>query len=315
MPFSINIDNTELFPVIILKDESTDTEAEIYSFGALLNAFSVSTKKGRRNIIDGFTSVADAKENITSAFKSAKLSPFVCRMAKGEYSFNDKRYKIQKFYLGEEAIHGLLFNAPFNIENFSSNEESVFVKLVYDYNNRNEGYPFPYKIEVVYTLSAGNKLHIKTTVINQGESEMPIGDGWHPYFQLGETINDLYVQFNSDTMLEFDSHLLPTGNTISNTKFETMQLFGDTFLDNCFVLKNEQSPACILKDKKSALQLSIEADGAYPYLQVYTPPHRRSIAIENLSSAPDSFNNHIGLVIVKPSEEYSFAASYTITLL
>lgn len=315
MSFSINIDNTQLFPVITLKDESTNTEAEIYSFGALLNAFTVSTKNGRKNIIDGFASVSDAKENITEAFKSAKLSPFVCRMANGEYSFDDKRHKIEKFYLGKEAIHGLLFNVPFNIQNFYTDEESVFVKLVYDYNNRNEGYPFPYRTEVVYTLSSGNKLHLKTTVINQGDSEIPISDGWHPYFQLGETINDLRVQFNSNTMLEFDSHLLPTGNTISNTKFETMQLFGDTFLDNCFVLKNNQSAACILKDEKSALQLSIIADSSYPYLQVYTPPHRKSIAVENLSSAPDSFNNHIGLVIAKPGEQYSFAASYTIILL
>ena len=40
---------------------------------------------------------------------------------------------------------------------------------------------------------------------------MPLNDGWHPYFKLGETVNDLHVQFNSNTMVEFNSHLLPTG--------------------------------------------------------------------------------------------------------
>ena len=70
------------------------------------------------NIIDGFSSPQDAKENITNGFKSAKLSPFVCRIANGKYVFNDHEYKIDKFYLGEEAIHGLLFDAVFSIIRF-----------------------------------------------------------------------------------------------------------------------------------------------------------------------------------------------------
>ena len=98
-------------------------------------------------------------------------------------------------------------------------------------------------------------------------------------------------------------------------KFETTKLFKNTELDNCFVLKDHTSPSCILKDDNSGLMFTITADSSYPYLQVYTPPHRTSIAIENLSSAPDSFNNHIGLIIEKPHEQFTFATSYQITTL
>lgn len=315
MSFSVSINNKETFPVITLKDEGNNTEAEIYSFGALLNAFTATTKTGRKDIIDGFTSPADAKENITRAFKSAKLSPFVCRMNKGEYIFNNQKNKIQKFYLGEEAIHGLLYNAPFAITNTRNDKTKAFVELSYDYNNSNEGYPFSYSAKVIYTLHENNTLSIKTVVTNTGESDMPLNDGWHPYFQLGETVNDLQVQFNTSTMVEFDSHLVPTGKFSAYEKFETMQPFNDTALDNCFVLKDHLSPACIIKDESSGLQLTIEASESYPYLQVYTPPDRKSIAIENLSSAPDSFNNGIGLIIVKPHEQITFATSYQITLL
>src|SRR5215471_1328536 len=100
MAFSIHLEEKDSVQIITLKDESNNTAAEIYSFGALLNAFTVTAKNKRLNIIDGFTSPAQAKENITKGFKSAKLSPFVCRMNKGEYQFNSQTYKIQKFYLG-----------------------------------------------------------------------------------------------------------------------------------------------------------------------------------------------------------------------
>jgi aldose 1-epimerase len=217
--------------------------------------------------------------------------------------------------LGEEAIHGLLYNALFSITGKEQDETKASVQLNYDYNNVNEGYPFAYSIQVIYTLQENNILFITTIVTNNGDNDMPLNDGWHPYFQLGEKVNNLQVQINSGTMVEFDTHLLPTGKFITTSKFETIQPFNDTALDNCFVLKDHSSPACIIKNNTTGLQLTISANEYYPYLQVYTPPHRKSIAIENLSSAPDSFNNGIGLIIVKPHEQITFAASYQITLL
>src|SRR5215831_7919917 len=248
MSFSVNIDKKGLFEVITLKDESVGTTAEIYSFGALLNAFTITTKNGRKNIIDGFASPADAKQNITKAFKSAKLSPFVCRLENGEYVYDDDKLKIQKFYLGNEAIHGLLYDASFAITDTGKNNKRSFVRLDFEYSNMNEGYPFHYLIEVKYELSTNNFLSIQTVVTNTGDTDMPLSDGWHPYFRLGETVNDLDVMFNTNTMLEFDNRLLPTGNFIEYKKFEQMKSFGQTSLDNCFLLKDSTSPSCILKD-------------------------------------------------------------------
>jgi aldose 1-epimerase len=315
MRFSVQVNEEDLFPVIRLRDKTNDTEAEIYSFGAILNSFTVEGKKRRINVIDGFISPANARETITKTFKSSKLSPFVCRLKKGEYIFNGEMYKIEKFYLDSEAIHGLLFDATFTVEDYGTGDSSAFVRLLYKYSKKEEGYPFAYAVDVVYTLKANNTLSIQTLVINNSEEDMPLNDGWHPYFQLGETVNNLHVQFNSNAMVEFNSDLLPTGKFTPYSKFERMELFGETRLDNCFVLKNSLQPACILRDEKAGIQLSIKTDESYPYLQVFTPGHRKSIAIENLSSAPDSFNNGIGLIIVKPGEQYSFATSYQITLL
>jgi aldose 1-epimerase len=52
---------------------------------------------------------------------------------------------------------------------------------------------------------------------------------------------------------------------------------------------------CRLYDPVKGITIAISPEESYPILQIYTPPHRTSIAIENLSAPPDSFNNGIML--------------------
>ena len=182
MAFATEIDKAAIFPVILLKNDIEEASAEIYAFGGLLNKFSI---KNSPNIIDGFTSPQDATGNITNGFKSARLSPFVCRMAAGRYSFNNHDYLIDKFYLGGEAIHGLLYDALFSITDSGADNDSAFVTLQYKYDKREEGFPFAYTSIVTYTLRDKGRLSIETTIQNNDSSSMPVSDGWHPYFTLG----------------------------------------------------------------------------------------------------------------------------------
>ena len=87
MSFSTKIDTNGIFPVIHLLDDEQKTAAEIYSFGALLNAFKIANSI---NIIDGFTSPQNARENITNGFNSAKWSPCGCRSSNGKYVFEEQ---------------------------------------------------------------------------------------------------------------------------------------------------------------------------------------------------------------------------------
>lgn len=308
MAFSVEIKNDKISPVIFLKDDDKKTHAEIYSFGALLNAF---TMGGSINVIDGYDSQQQASDTITNGFKSAKLSPYVCRIAKGKYVFNKQQYKIGKFFLGKESIHGLLFDADFAITNYGSNEDAAFATLQYNYANEDEGYPFNYICAVTYNLKKNNTLTIITSVKNNSDTEMPVCDGWHPYFKLDASIDELLFQLNANKILEFDGNLIPTGEVMSYNKFQQPEIIGDTFFDNCFLLNENYNAACIIKNKKSGLELTIQPDESYPYLQLYTPEHRNSIAIENLSAAPDAFNNKMGIKILKPGEIFSFKTTYT----
>jgi aldose 1-epimerase len=88
---------------------------------------------------------------------------------------------------------------------------------------------------------------------------------------------------------------------------------GDTFLDNCFALKPEiVSAACELYNRATGIKLSFFPDAGYPYLQIYTPPGRDSIAIENLSGAPDCFNNKMGLLLLQPGHSQIFTVRYKV---
>ncbi|CAN5150087.1 aldose 1-epimerase [soil metagenome] len=314
MAFSIKESIEDGSVVLILKDEITGCKAVIYSFGALLNAFEIPYTGGLINIIDGYHSPADAKQNVVRGFKSAKLSPFVCRMKNGEYIFNGAKHKIDKFYLGDAAIHGLLFNESFIAKEKKATETEAAVTLSYTYYKVNEGFPFAYNATVTYTLAANNKLTLTTIVSNIGNSDMPLSDGWHPYFTLGVSIDELLVQFRSKRMLVFDDGLMPTGEYVDYNSFNEMKKFGNTVLDNCFELGGTNVAICNIKNETNGLLLSITPSKAYPYLQVYTPPHRKSIALENLSSAPDAFNNKIGLIILEPGEQKVFSTVYGVSV-
>ncbi|MGL6269156.1 MAG: hypothetical protein ACRC2O_14590, partial [Chitinophagaceae bacterium] len=63
----------------------------------------------------------------------------------------------------------------------------------------------------------------------------------------------------------------------------------------------------------TGMAIEFHPDKSYPYLQLYTPPHRNSIAIENLSAAPDAFNNGMGLVTLEPDHTRTFSTRYKIT--
>ena len=301
--------------IILLEDAAAKTTVEVFAFGALLNAFTVvNAKKAETNVVEGYVNPVDAKANITDGFKSAKLSPFVCRMKNGEYDFDGHAYKVEKFYMQESAIHGLIYDAVYDITNTTANDDYALVTLNHSYKQEDKGYPFSYEVAVTYKLEKDNRLTI-VTVIKPGGNAMPLSDGWHPYFKLGETINTATFCVNSSKMVEFGEGLLPSGKYLENEYFTQAETFNNTELDNCFLLKNTGVAACILADEATGVQLSIVPGSTYPYLQVYTPPHRKSVAIENLSSPPDAFNNQMNIIHAKPHTEFKFETTYIVSLI
>jgi aldose 1-epimerase len=306
------------FDKVILMDVTTHTSAEIIpACGGILNAFIIADNGTSLNVIDGYGNATDFKNNAESkGFKSCKLSPFACRVKNATFNFAEKKYTIEKFLLNESALHGLLYDAIFIVTETWANEKSAGVVLQHQYMGTDKGYPFKYTCTITYELKKDNTLTLTTAITNNDEGLIPVQDGWHPYFGFGGSIDDLQLEFQSTSIVEFDAALIPTGKLLPYQEFGALKKMGNTTFDHCFVLNfSECQPLCVLRDTTKKIQIEIHPDKSYPYLQLYTPPHRKSIAIENLSAIPDAFNNGTGLKILPPGATESFITTYTITYL
>lgn len=312
MSFIVDRYKEEELSLVRLQDTVSETIITVLpGFGALLHGFEIPLNGSRFNIIDNYASKEDIEKHLDLSFKSSKLSPFVCRIKNAQYHFRGREFVFEKRFRDGSAIHGLLYDRAFNITDQFADDMKASVTLRYHYRKEDPGYPFEYICETRYILHPGQILQLETTVLNLDESPIPIADGWHPYFRLGDTIDEYALQFSSNNMLEFSDELIPTGKLIPGTSFASPSIIGNRALDNCFLLEMEEgAPCCVLHNPKNGLTLSMFTNAGYPYLQIFTPPHRKSIAIENLSAAPDCFNNEFGLLMLPPRHSHTFNAWY-----
>ncbi len=318
--FAIDNKTKNGFEIIELKDLQGKTYAEIIpGCGGILHSFNIWHNGDYINVIDGYENKEDFDKNVASkGFKSCKLSPFACRIKNASYRFEANTYRPDKFLLNGSALHGLIYDAPFTVTWQFANDEHAGVALEYKYRGENEGYPFHYDCVITYHLKKDNELLVSTDIFNRDADEglIPVQDGWHPYFTLGGKIDDLLLQFKSNERMLFDAAMIPTGRIEPYEEFVQLKKIGSTSFDDCFTINHSGSqPLVILQNPATKLQVEVRPDKNYPYLQLYTPLHRTSIAIENLSAPPDCFNNGIGLIILPPDANAVFSTAYKIVAL
>src|SRR5688500_1970891 len=316
MSFSISRVTENDLSLVRLQDNATNTIITVLpDYGALLHGFEIPLQGSQYNIIDNYSGKEDLLKNLELSYKSSKLSPFVCRIPGGKYELEGQEFEISKKFIDGSAIHGLLYDKPFKILSEFADDHKASLSLRYHYKEDDPGYPFNYVCEVRYTLHTLQRLQVETTILNLEEFDIPIADGWHPYFTLGGTVNDYELQFMSGTMLEFNDKLIPTGKYIAEPTFNSPSRLGTRQLDNCFMLQVQEGlPCCVLRNPQNRLTLSFYTDTGYSYLQIYTPDHRKSIAIENLSGAPDCFNNGMGLMLLPPRRSETFHIWYQLSV-
>jgi aldose 1-epimerase len=317
MNFSIRHIKRQELELITITDETSGTEVAILpASGATLQAFHIKQKDGASfNVIDSYKDGGELKRELGRSFKGPKLSPFPCRIPDGIYHLGEKEYKFGHLFPDGTAIHGLLYDKPFMVLEEATDAGEGTVVLEYGYRGEDPGYPFSYNCQVRYILRREGELEVATTVTNLDKTTIPMADGWHPYFRLGGKIDQWRLQFHAAAMLEFDARLVPTGRLTQYEVFDAARPIGDTFLDNCFALKPEiVSAACELYNHATGIRIAFFPDAGYPYLQIYTPPHRESIAVENLSGAPDCFNNKMGLLLLQPGHSQIFTVRYKVSV-
>ncbi len=311
--FTVEQQSDAGYEVIVMQSAGNRIEI-LPSCGAIINAWYVKTAGGQTiNIIEGYDSAPDFEQHCEDkGFRSCKMNPFVGRIDKAGYEFAEIQYKPEKFALKGLPIHGLVYNIAYDVVHVHADDNGVVVQLETCYPGTDPGFPFQYTIMVEYLLLP-DRFIINTMVLNQHDDIIPMADGWHPYFNLGNTIDECTLGMASDTLLEFNENQVPTGEVLPYEKFQHHELIGNTEWDNSFVLQHPlPGPACSFSNPANGLKLQVWPDASYPILHFYTPDHRRSLAIENTSAAPNAFNNRIGLIYIEPGDSQTFSTTFKI---
>lgn len=227
----------------------------------------------------------------------AILFPFVNRINEGKYEFHGKTYELKcNEPENNNAIHGLVFDKTFQVENVEEKSDFAQVKLTYTERNPPDGFPFKYKIELIYKLTASS-LILKVNVQNIDNEAFLFNLGWHPYFCV-EDFNTCFMGFNSHKQVIFSDRLIALGT--AETLIPNPYSLKDKKLDDCFVLL-DKAVELFTKDYK----ITISGKPKSNFLQIYAPPGEKRIAIEPMTGISDSFNHKKGIYILKPNQKKS----------
>lgn len=234
------------------------------------------------------------------------LFPFPNRIKDGQYAYAGQSYTLAQNHAAEgHAIHGLVYNVPFEVQYLEGNAREAKAVMAYRYLGDDAAYPWPHYLEV--TVRFTDVLHISTTIINTGKETMPCGLGWHPYISTGNSVNQWRVSLPVQELLPVDDRMIPTSEREDASHFQEYKTFADTHLDTCFTVAPNAPGRAVVRIEDPAAQLELEISqetgaGLYNYLQVYSPANRMSIAIEPMTCPPNVLNSGEQLWQLAPDE-------------
>jgi len=259
---------------------------------------------GNQNILDGHATPEELE--VGKWGKSTILFPFPNRLDGGKYQWLDKEYQFPiNNAATENAIHGFVREEDFEVEFVFLGQDLASIRCYFDYTGYREYYPFPFSLELEFTIHDSGKFEVQVEVMNLHSTPIPVGFGWHPYFRLANRADLHQLQLPACEKVDINDRMIPTGGATPFQAFQSLKTVEDTFLDHCFkYAKSSGSYQLILEGEGQSL--SMEASAAeFPFFQVFTPPHRESIALEPMSCNVDGFNNLQGLVTLAPEEVWN----------
>ncbi len=269
---------------------------------------------GGQSVLDGCDTPIEL--DLNNWGKSAILLPFPNRLDGGQYTWEGKAYQFDiNDTQTNNAIHGFVSDQPMEITEISLDNDQAMVHCMYQYEGQQKAYPFPFTFSVKYQISDKNTFEVTFFLSNEGKAPMPVGIGWHPYFRLTEKLDDMHLNFTGCELIGLDERMIPTGKRYEYDEFEKKRKIGATVLDNCFAIKNTEEGRFQLQlhsDRGTIHYWQETGERKFNFIQLFTPPNRRALAIEPMTCNINAFNNKEGLITLAPGEEMeaSFGLSF-----
>lgn len=258
------------------------------------------------SVLDGYRTPEELRDGHWG--KSAILFPFPNRLRDGRYSWLGEDYVFPINNAStQNAIHGFVRHEAFSMERVSLSEDAAKLDCSFQANGENAAYPFPFRLDVTFSLLAKGELEVRFGLKNLHRTAIPVGLGFHPYFRLTSRAEDHSLCLPACERVEIDERMIPTGKLLAFDDFKEPTLLGATSLDTCFKARGSDAPYRISLHAPGQTLFVQASPRSFPYFQVFTPPMRESIALEPMTCNVDAFHNGDGLVTVFPGQEWHVA--------
>ncbi len=295
-------------------------------------AFRVSDGKFWYHVIDSPPDLETLEQRPT-AYGNPILFPFPNRIRNGKWEFEGKTYQFDKQPESPTTIHGLLLNRLYNVDKHTAGKDGATLVCSLnsqDFSDIGRQYPFPFKIEITYTIKDA-VLTMHAMIKNTGKSNMPMGFGIHPYFRVDiypkrvpiiskfraakVDVSKAVITVPANKYWELDEVLVPTGkqHDVKDTlDLRNGQPFTKLKLDHVFTDVNlvDGVSRCSIKNKDTGHGMVMESDAQFRELVVYTPPDRNAICFEPYTCPTDAINLEAkgipaGVIVLAPDEVFS----------
>jgi len=301
---------------MLLNEETGEKATIVDGCGATLQALELKSPTGTLfEAVQGHESPASLRQH-APANGSAALIPWPNRVHRARYRFLGEEYALPVNTGEGNAIHGLLFDKPWRVGEAEASRTAARLTCEYVLSEEDfPGYPFRLLAQIQFRLSKDG-FEALTTVMNTGRVKLPLAVGFHPYLKAGPTrdgrIDGYRLTIPGARRLRL-REMIPTDEQepVEGTSydFRTPRLIGETRFDDCYTGLSHSGGRASVRLYNDALGFGVELwqEEAYGFLQVYTPPHRRAIAIEPMSGAPDAFNNGMELTVLESGARFKAA--------
>ncbi|WP_045856189.1 aldose epimerase family protein [Teredinibacter purpureus] len=299
------------FTPVLLRTRDGLAKLEVVpELGGLLNGLWLSA--GDKALVSVIAGIEDKAElAVNAGFRGTVLYPFPNRLDAGQYHWLGKT---QQFPVNEtgfnNALHGSLYRTPARVITLEEGETESVIELLYAVETQTDGFPFQTEVRIEYRLSSAAGLTQIFKVKNVDKQAIPVGLGWHPYFQLpGRSADELHLTVPSTVHTLIDDRMLPTGDVEPFTEFQEPKAIGAKPFDDCYRLNeqgSEDETRVSLFSPEDNLRLDVwqrSGPRGYNFIQLYIPPDRKSVAVEPMTCGINAFNTGDGLVELSPGEE------------
>ncbi|MDD3838401.1 MAG: aldose 1-epimerase [Phenylobacterium sp.] len=218
------------------------------------------------------------------------------------------------------AMHGLILDATASDVTRPTPAEVVAHLAMGDFDGR---WPGRADVRICYRL-VGGALELDVETTNIGAEPLPLGVGWHPYFNLPSgrrSEAQLRLPARARAPANNYDEVLPTGRIepVAGGPFDfrTARALGDLYLDDCFTDLERDAAGnvvCEVTDPVAGYGLRISSPSPLvKAVQVYAPPGKAFVVLEPQFNLADPYSPvwpeglDTGMALLGPGEMAAYA--------